>query len=75
MRAGLAVLAAIAAVACVAEPASAYRIAGERWPNKTISVGSRAPLYDSAVRLAIQRLEPGRVSACASHAHRPIARA
>jgi hypothetical protein len=54
VRAGLAVLAAIAAVACVAEPASAYRFAGERWPNKTISVGSRAPLYDSAVRLAIR---------------------
>ena len=54
MRVAPVVLAAIVAVACVAEPASAYRIAGERWPNKTISVGSRAPLYDSAVRLAIQ---------------------
>lgn len=54
VRAGLAVLAAIAAAALVAEPASAYRFAGERWPNKTISVGSRAPLYHSAVRMAIR---------------------
>ena len=54
MRAGLAVLAAIAAVALVAEPVSAYRFAGERWPNQTISVGSRAPLYHSAVRTAIR---------------------
>jgi PKD domain/Matrixin len=61
VRAGLAVLAAIAAVAWVAEPASAYRFAGERWPNKTISVGSRAPLYSSAVRTAIRAWNRARV--------------
>jgi hypothetical protein len=61
MRAGLAVVAAIAAVMCAAAPASAYRIAGERWPNKTISIGSRAPLYDSAVRLAIRAWNRARV--------------
>jgi PKD domain/Matrixin len=61
VRAGLAVLAAIAAVGCVAEPASAYRFAGERWPNKTISVGSNAPLYNSAVRTAIRAWNRARV--------------
>jgi hypothetical protein len=68
VRAGLAVLAAIAAVACVAEPASAYRFAGERWPNKTISVGSRAPLYNSAVQTAIRAWNRARVGVRFKHA-------
>jgi hypothetical protein len=61
VRAALAVLAAIAAVACLTEPASAYRFAGERWPNKTISVASRAPLYGTAIRLAIRAWNQARV--------------
>ena len=73
MRSGLAVLTAVAAVACVAEPAGAYHIAGERWPNKTISVGSRAPLYDSAVRLAIRSWNRARVGVRFTRA--PAARA
>ena len=34
--------------------AEAYRFAGPRWPNKTITVANQAPLYEAAVRKAIR---------------------
>ena len=40
--------------AVLAGPASAYRIAGPRWPNHEISVANTAPRYALAVRQAIR---------------------
>jgi len=39
----------------------AYRFAGDRWPNKTISVANHAPLYEPAVRAAIRAWNSARV--------------
>jgi PKD domain len=53
-------------VACLAAlllgaPADAYRFAGKRWPNETISVANRAPRYAAAVRHAIRAWNRARV--------------
>jgi len=45
---------ALLAGAVLAPPASAYRIAGQRWPNEEISVANTAPRYALAVRQAIR---------------------
>jgi PKD domain/Matrixin len=45
---------ALLAAAVLAAPASAYRIAGPRWPNQEISVANAAPRYALAVRQAIR---------------------
>ena len=54
---GVAALLVLAAVPV----ADAYRFAGDRWPNKTISVANRAPLYEPAVRAAIRAWNSARV--------------
>ncbi len=55
--AALAVLLALAAAA----PAQAYRFAGQRWPNREITVHNQAPAYERAVRTAIRVWNRARV--------------
>ena len=44
-----------------AAPAAAYRFAGPRWPNRTISVANKAPRYADAVRYAVRAWSRARV--------------
>ena len=46
--------AAVAVLLAFAPAADAYRVAGPRWPNETISVANKAPRYERAVRAAIK---------------------
>jgi hypothetical protein len=42
--------AALLTLALLPPAADAYRFAGKRWPNKTITVANEAPRYGGAVR-------------------------
>ena len=46
--------AVLALLLALAPAAEAYRFAGPRWPNETISVANRAPRYEGAVRAAVR---------------------
>jgi PKD domain len=60
LRAAAAALAAGTLLAA-APPADAYRFAGPRWPNQTISVANETPRYAGAVRKAIRVWNRARV--------------
>jgi hypothetical protein len=54
-RAAALALAAVGALLLLLAPAaSAYRVAGKRWPNETIAVANEAPRYAGAVRRAVR---------------------
>jgi hypothetical protein len=59
--AGAAGLAALVLLGALAPAAGAYRLAGPRWPNKTIAVANQAPLYGPAVRRAVKAWNRARV--------------
>ena len=56
----IAVLAVLLALSAAA-PAQAYRFAGQRWPNREITVSNGAPAYDRAVATAIRVWNRARV--------------
>ena len=52
---------AVALAAITPQTAEAYRFAGKRWPNKTITVANEAPRYSGAVRRAVRAWNRARV--------------
>ena len=53
--------AALVALLALAPSTEAYRLAGPRWPNKTITVATEAPRYGPAVRAAVAAWNRARV--------------